>query len=221
MVKFTGFLWHCSLVVALLALAATQPSVAGSEESQPLNHKSFSLRGAPQETVSTFLISEVGVASRYFVTSGAFKQHPASHITWELGLMRNILPKHAVGGTFYASYDDSFDKAFLVGLKARYRYWLTEKFHVDVGSGMLIAENRPKLFYYRDDDTRIYPSFIGHIGIGMADWISFRLAIQKVRDTERQVKDTYYGITVGGPYLGLIAMPVSLALAMIAREIHN
>lgn len=209
------------LIVVICVFLGFASTSADNEPPQPLAQQSFSLRGAPQKSVSTFMITEVGVASRHFVTSSGFGQHPASHITWELGVMHNILPRHAVGGTIYASYDDTFDKAILMGLKARYRYWLTERVHLDVGSGVLFGESRPNLFYYRDNDTRSYPSFIGHIGIGLADWISLRGEIQKVKDTERNVGDSYFGIAVGGPYLGLIAMPISLALVMIAREIQN
>jgi hypothetical protein len=209
------------LLVALVLLFCVQTSVAENETDQPSTRKSFSFRGAPQKSVDMFLISEVGVASRYFILQPGFNDHLAGHITWELGLMKNILPKHAVGGTIYASYDDTYEQAILLGLKARYRFWLTERFHLDIGSGMLLSENRPSLFSNRLKQRRIYPSFIGHIGIGVADWVSLRWAVQKVRDTEQHVKDTYYGITVGGPYLGLIAMPISLALIMIAREINN
>ena len=175
----------------------------------------FSFRGKPKNEASVFLITEVGIAKRLKESHS-----PVSHITWDIGAMLNVSSKVALGGNLYISYDDTFDKAFLFGFKSRSRYWLSDRLHCDLAAGLLLTENR--IDRYRGYDSRTYPSFIGHAGIGYGDWFSLTLQREEIRcEREWTPKSNWYiGISVGS-YIGTIVSPISFVLVAFARHLGD
>ncbi len=202
-------LGYIILLIYIILIAV--PSIK-ADETDGGNQGGFSFRGKPKPEADLFLITEFGLAQR-----GKLLRFGVNHVTWEIGFMKNLNQKLAVGGTFYTSYDDTFDKAFLFGIKARLRIWLNNRFHFDVAPGILFAEN--KFMDPGPTNTRTYPGFIGHVGIGYGDWISLQLQREIFDDADIYAPDnnTYFGITIGS-YPGAIVVPISFILVAMGRH---
>jgi hypothetical protein len=109
--------------------------------------KTLCLNGSPLPECSSFLIVELqGVAPviqtsrpvRYFegaaIEENAFGDYPQ----WELGMMRNVGDRWALGG---AARIGPGGTGFLTGLTARGRRWLTSDLGVDVSAGATFHSN--------------------------------------------------------------------------------
>jgi len=178
--------------------------------------RAITFRGAPQAETRGFLITELGLATRL----GKNRSHlGVSHATWDVGYMRNVGVRTAVGGALFLSTDDHFNEAYFIGLKPRFRYWLRPRLHADLSAGLVFAElgGGPVLFDY--------PGVVGHAGIGYGDWGSLILQYEDIRynynfisiDPAVHEHNWYLGVDLGS-YPGAILGPVVLAAIVIVRN---
>jgi hypothetical protein len=123
----------------------------------------------------------------------------------DLGVMRNVSPHVAVGGTFYAGGDDYRVR---VGAKARVRYWLSPEISIDLAPGLLVGG---------DEDwggEARFPGFVGEASLSFEDiaLVTAQLESVHIEDgygAEDQDTSVYLGGKIGG-VPGLVGMAVGL-----------
>jgi hypothetical protein len=92
-------------------------------------------RGHPLAETRSFMITEFGVLARiddnpYIVAD------PRIAFSFDLGWMKNISESGAVGFSGYALVSDPTTR---MGIRARYRRWLSQKTSIDVSPGVLLS----------------------------------------------------------------------------------
>ena len=199
------------LPAVLLLLCAQAP--AWSQE--PAQH-GFTFRGAPRSVTRGFMITEFGLATLMKSRTGNFS---ASHATWDVGYMRNLGARTALGGTLFLSTDDHFDEAYFIGLKPRFRYWVWDRLHIDASVGMLLTAVGGDALSFD------CPTVVGHAGIGYSDWGSIVLQYEEVKYSwsfgytpETYHEHNWYLGLVTGSYIGAIAGPLALAAIIFVRN---
>jgi len=92
-------------------------------------------RGRPLAETRSFMITEFGVLSRiddYPYLGGDSRLA----FSFDLGWMKNISEKGAVGLSGYALVSDPVSR---LGIRARYRRWLSRKTSIDISPGVLVS----------------------------------------------------------------------------------
>jgi hypothetical protein len=183
-------------------------------------------KGQPPPACPSFLVAEFGVL-RAFENELAHGQVTASF--WEVGLMRHVGDgRRALGGSLYLTYDDANWRNVLVGVKARGRLWLHRRISLDVGAGILIANE----LGWDGADSGIeidLPGFTGRVDLGVADWFgvtvgfdSYRVQLpmgivepgtSRLRDEQ---SSWFFGLKCGS-YLGALGGVVAAALIHAAN----
>ncbi len=112
------------LTVALLegALAPTQAQ--------------FRWNPKPLPACRTFPITEIGLNYRVSSDQATDQQ---LYITSDLGFMRNLNPRYALGASNFVGFGD--DSEFRGGLKPRMRRWFTNGTRIDVSPGILLWDS--------------------------------------------------------------------------------
>ena len=92
-------------------------------------------RGRPLAETRSFMITEFGVLARIddYPYGG---DDSRIQFSFDLGWMKNISPRDAVGGSGYAVVSDPTTR---LGLRARYRRWLSRGSSIDVSPGVLLG----------------------------------------------------------------------------------
>jgi hypothetical protein len=179
----------------------------------------LTFRGAPGAETRGFLLTEFGVATRL---DGLRSRWVVSHATWDVGYMRNVGARTAVGATLFISTDDHFDEAYFIGFKPRVRRWLWRRLHADVSAGLIVSDFGGSRVLSFD-----FPGVAGHIGLGYGDWGSVVLQYEDVRygyvfpgpfDTPIHEHNWYFGVNVGS-YPGAILGPLALAAVIFVRNL--
>jgi hypothetical protein len=80
------------------------------------------------------------------------------YLTWDVGLMRNVSGKTAVGGTAFLGMDF---ETYRVGLRGRLRYWLNRDVSLEASPGVLVF----------GDDNLKFPGFTGDVAVNYQDCI--------------------------------------------------
>jgi hypothetical protein len=107
----------------------------GSPGERPRRIPAVTWRGRPLAETRSFMITEFGVVARiddYPYSSGDSR----IGISFDLGWMKNISAKRAVGFSGYALVADPTTR---LGIRARYRRWLSRKTSIDVSPGVLLG----------------------------------------------------------------------------------
>jgi len=127
-------------------------------------------RGKPLPACRSWWVLEAGWNTRIH---GSNVREDKKHFlgTANIGYMRNIEDRYALGATLYISGDDD---AALVGLCARGRLWLSPQAAVDLDLGLLLVADDNKA------DPRV-PGFIGRAAIGVGDWVALTAHYQVIR----------------------------------------
>ena len=92
-------------------------------------------RGRPLAETRSFMITEFGVLARiddYPYIGGDSR----TAISFDLGWMKNISERGAVGFSGYALVSDPTTR---LGIRARYRRWLSRKTSIDISPGVLLG----------------------------------------------------------------------------------
>ena len=193
----------CSVVlVSLLVLA------------QSSNGHAF-CRGKPLPEVRSWWVLETGFKLRAAGSNVPFDKG-SWIITGDLGYMRNLSRRSAIGLTVYAGRDDDGGQ---LGLRPRYRYWLGRQVALDLSPGILIAGGN------HSSDPR-FPAFVATASVNVADWCAFTMQYQRIRfhsdessyagtlPTKGTQTAMYAGLTVGS-YLGL-TLPLGVLGLLVA-----
>jgi hypothetical protein len=162
----TSKVGRIALIVIMLLSGIPLPSLA-----QESGGKSLSWRGHPLPECKSFLITEFAFLWRLAENTDSRRSLPQDrwYGAWELGWMRNINPKFALGGTVYAGADN--DGARL-GLKARGRWWINRVVGLDLSSGILIAGI--------EEEVENYPGFTSQLGLNFGDWASLVTQVEVI-----------------------------------------
>lgn len=209
------FSLRCSVTVALACLAFHAPAPAQVEPSE--TPRAFCWAGRPAESCRTFLVAEasahlLAVGTRYTRTGydgvREGKWHMVGHFGWEVGVMRNVDPRHAVGATVLVGADANGAR---VALKGRYREWMGRRAAMDVGAGLLVARRAEP---FADPDRPgnqhvVVAGLTGDVALGFTDWASVSLRADLVTDAGgTPVVGVYPGFKLGtGPGLGATILP--------------
>jgi hypothetical protein len=152
------------IAVYILTLGAlvTTPGLAQAPADPPEPApKKFCFRGRPAPACTGFAIIEFGGAlgakDGEDGISSTWPYVERQIAFWELGLMRNLGTRSAIGGTLLLT------SRFSVGIKARYRHWLGREFSVDLAPGLTVYDER---------NYAQVPAFTGHLTLNYGDWIS-------------------------------------------------
>ena len=130
--------------------------------------KKFSFKPKPFPECSSFLITEFGLS---YGLDKPSDEANLQLLTWELGYMVNRDEHSAIGGTFFIAVEPDGDASWL-GLKARYRYWLSGNRSLDIAPGILITGWKSKFGF---------PSFTCHTALNLNDWFAITGQVDIVR----------------------------------------
>lgn len=184
-------------------------------------------RGRPLPACRSFLITEFGL--NRVLTGGPRDAEPWC-VTGEFGLMGNVSPRDALGGTLLVEFDDNGNR---VGLKARHRRWLAgpggqaRQMSVEVSGGLFFkGSDRYDDFYETCADGRErtcwrermiqYPSPVTAVQFNLADWVSLASQIEWIRlDHGESTWAAYAGIRLGS-YAGVVGSLGAVAATAIA-----
>src|SRR5574341_969009 len=145
-------------------LAASLFSVCTALQSQTLSPvaevQSLCFRGRPAAACRSFFITESG-GNVLVAPNSLYRQLKAQ---LEFGLMRNVGPRSALGGTAFV--ESNLDDETYVGVKPRYRRWISRVVAIDLSAG-------PRL----DTQTGELGAMVQG-GVSFADWVSFTSQVE-------------------------------------------
>jgi len=128
--------------------------------------KAGCFRGKPSPQCQSFWITEIGLGFR--LNNQQYDQYGTARLYVDFGYMKNVSPRDAWGGTLFASTEDERAQ---MGLRLRYRRWLSSKSALDLSPGLLLIGG----------GNIDYPGFIGSASLSLWDWIVFSLQIEMVK----------------------------------------
>lgn len=187
-----------TLIAAVAAPLAAQQAPA-----------SWCVRGAPRQRCATFPLTELGFAVG---PSTATRGTPVN-LTWDVGVMRNVGDRAAIGGSITVIVDDA-DRTML-GVRPRYRRWLRDRISLDLAPAVLIAELRNASF-----PEPSFPAFSGFVGLNLGDLVAVTAQAELLRVAGRSETIFQVGLRLGS-YPGLIAMPAAAAFVAWVRGIAD
>ena len=208
--------------LSIAALALLILSAAAQSAEPPTKRGHLGLGRMPDADCRSFWLTEVAYLYRF---SQDYDKEPwpgyySSHnnvnfyFSADVGWMKNLKNRNAIGGTLYIGLDDMGSR---VALKPRYRRWLTRTIHADLSLGMIL------LITGGWDNAA---GFTGNISIGIKDLVSvivqyetipyeaFPRDAPMIKGTERTL---YGGIKVGS-FAGAAVMviaPITLGVYWI------
>lgn len=130
--------------------------------------KKFSFKPKPLPKCSSFLITEFGWS---FGLGKSSDKGNLRLLNWELGYMVNRDEHSAIGGTFVIAVEPD-GGASRLGLKVRYRRWLSNGASLDIAPGILILSGKNKFSF---------PSFTGHVGLNLSEWFALTGQVEIMR----------------------------------------
>ena len=137
--------------------------------------------------------------------------------TWDLGMMVNTGRQSAFGGALFAGVNGGGTR---LGVKARYRRWLTRTVALDLSPGVLLAGSTSSgLAQFRS------PGFTGHVGFTWKDWVGATVQFEAVRFADAATGTSgsdaslasgirfgsYPGVVTGAAALGVVILYVIIA----------
>jgi len=128
--------------------------------------KADCFRGKPLPQCQSFWITEIGLGFK--LNRQQDNQYETTRLSVDFGLMKNVSPRDAWGGTLFASTEDERAQ---MGLRLRYRRWLSATSALDLSPGLLLIGG----------GGIDYPGFIGSASLSLWDWIVFSLQIEMVK----------------------------------------
>lgn len=102
---------------------------------RPRRISSLTWRGHPYPETRSFLITELGLM--YRLDRYPYSRFPSrTAVTFDLGWMKNVGTRHAVGFSGYAMPSDETTR---LGIRGRYRRWLSPSLSVDISPGVILG----------------------------------------------------------------------------------
>ena len=186
-----------------------QRKAVGSAEGIPhlSTQQDFVLRGRPLAEAKGFAISQVGFLGR--ATDGPFHFDSKTLLTVDLGAMRNVSRRVALGGNLYVAGDDDHVH---FGPKVRVRYWITRDLSADLAPGLV--------WWGGTADDLEFPAWVGETSVNIDDILILTAEVESVRvrsnGSEKQETSLFLGGKIGGEG-GLIGIAAGMfVLVMFA-----
>jgi hypothetical protein len=207
------------LALALACAALHAPALPAQIEPQ----RAFCWVGRPAEICRTFMIAEGGaymaVASTRYTRRGfdgrlTRSMHLTGHANWEVGLMRNVSPRDAVGATLLAGGDANGER---IALKGRYRRWMGEGTAVDAGAGVMFAR-RAEPHADPDQPGNLHVPVTGvtaDVALGLTDWVGVSVRGDLLYDQDGNPATGLYGGVKLGTRPALVATVLPFVLGAI------
>ncbi len=194
--KFVQF-----VLIATLFFLGSRTTLSQAEESEG---KSLCWRGQPLPKCKSFLITEFGIYYRLARTPKPSVSANKNHwwLAGDLGWMKNISPKYAVGGTFFVGANPE-DDLWRLGIRAKVRHWLRPNLSFDFAPGVMVGMH--------NEDNQV--GFSGHLGLNLGDWVSAVtqvdvIPVKAYYPSRRATEVAWYG----GLKLG--SSPAAIAIAV-------
>jgi hypothetical protein len=170
-------------------------------QSVPLTAQGFCFHPRPIARCSWFSVTEAGVA-----LSVPSDEDP--NLTFQAGALANVGPRSAVGGVLVGAV---FQNDVRLGVRARYRRWLTDRLTLDVAPGILL---------YNGTFTADSPGFTGEVALGYADWIALTAQLDVVPFEFGTETRGFFGVKIGS-YPGAAAAGVAVIWAGVAAAVFS
>lgn len=177
------------LAICLLFLA---PAVAASDITP------FAFRGSANQCQS-YMIFEFGMLSRVS-ESGASPEHKFL-IPIDIGFMKNVSPKCAVGGSLHTASDDDFTR---VGFRPRVKLWTGKRSGWDFSLGPILSSG----VTYRGKIKS--PGLVSGISYSIGELISIDLYYESYRLTAGDRHSALYLGATGRSYMALVTPAIIL-----------
>lgn len=148
---------------------------------------------------------------------------PSEFLTFDLGLIRRITQKDAIGATISILNTDEYSR---FGIRSRYRRWLDKQLSLDLTAGVVLGGDE-------SHNTNIGSGLIASASLGIRDLIAFDLLLIRAKYTTRnEIYDRvgtpprietdsfsetniYLGIT-GRSYMAAVAAALWATAALVA-----
>jgi hypothetical protein len=160
-------------------------------------------RGKPSPECRTFWITEAGAFYRLDGQDVKSWQHRKLYekllYSIDVGLMFNRSPGDALGASIFIDYDD-YTGSTKLGLRPRYRRWLSRLIRIDIAPGIVL------------DDTKFKtPNFSGLLSLNFSDYVALMLRLD-INSWEKRygvnqaggTEYAWYGGLKFGSYPGLV-----------------
>ncbi len=209
--------------------AISNGSQTAREDGESGKGDGFCFRARPSPRCGSFLVTEFSYLKRFSRSGYNIRNNNNDfYFLGEVGWMKNLDKKNAIGGTIYFGLDDNDSE---LAFKPRYRRWLSPKISLDLSMGPIIKNFGG---YWHEG-----PGFIGQAQLGFNDVVMLitQLNIKQYRDysylndvwsiSGQGMKDTekvwYGGIKIGShPGLAiLIIAPVTILVISIITLGHS
>lgn len=188
-------------VALALACAAMHAPTAPAQVEPAPSPRGFCWTARPLESCRTFFVAEgsayVAVAStrytrRDFDGRIARSKHLSWHAGWEVGVMRNVGPRDAVGAIVLVGADPNGER---IALKGRYRHWTGRSSAMDVGAGMMFARRaEPQPDPQTPGNLHVPVAGVtGDVGLGLTDWVGVSVRGDLLYDQEGEPASAVYG----------------------------
>jgi hypothetical protein len=185
--------------------------------------RTFCWAGRPAESCRTFLVAELSgytaVASTRYTRTGfdgrtTRSMHLTGHAGWEVGAMRNVSPRDAVGLAVMAGGDANGER---LALKARYRRWTSETAAIDVGAGVMFARRAEPYADPQLEGNQHVPvtGLTGDLAFGLTDWVGVSVRGDLLYDEDGDPATGLYGGLKLGTRPGMVAILVSLVATAV------
>ena len=158
-------------VVGLFLCAMAAPvSVSSQVANTPASVSDTALRrscfrGHAKPRCDTFWLTEFGIAKQ--LTNDRYSNSYGPLVTWELGGMRNLGRRYALGA---AAFADAGTPSSGLGIRPRVRVWLGDNNSIDVAPGMVLT------------GSNTGPSFSGHVAFNVADYAAITVHVAGVQE---------------------------------------
>jgi hypothetical protein len=137
------------------------------------------LRGRPSPFQKGFTLIQVGLLGR---VDDAPREAPNTVLVLDVGRMRNLSPRHSVGGSVFLATDDEYAR---LGFRPRYRRWLTRTIGIDLAPGLFWSLDGNE---FRSSHSPL--GFVGEVSLSLGDWIALTGQMEVV-GTERRYYAPY------------------------------
>ena len=187
----------------LTTLAVATPGAGQVPHSDSLAGQTC-FRARPQPRCTMFWVTEFSVTPRLNANSSG-GGGPNYYYTWDLGAMANSGAHTALGGAVFLGGEDD---GFRVGLRFRYRRWISSTTTFDVSPGVLVAGG---------DNKRAprWPGFTGSVAVMHRDLVGLAAQLELVPDSARAVEAAWYGGVRFGSYAGIVLSVVGPLLVLV------
>ena len=153
------------LIIIAVAISIASPSTAQTSQ------RNFSFNPRPLDQTKAFSITEFSLGRRFgdYTLGDDNRSESEGLAAWELGLMRNVSERWAVGATVFLNADDWRTQ---LGIKPRVRYWLGHKSSFDFSA-------RPILKTFGEDQLT-HKGISSNLGYNFNNWLGLDAGFEYV-----------------------------------------